>query len=392
MHQKKKIAVLGATGSIGRSTLDVVRLERERFEVHSLAGGSRIEPLVEAAREFGVKRVAIADAAKHDELARALREAGLGKTEVLAGERAAAELAADPDADMVLHAVVGAAGLRPAFAAAAAGKRLLLANKESVVCGGALLMNAVKMGGADLYPVDSEHSAIFQCLAGAGEEARRGARLILTASGGPFRGRRDLSGITPAMAVKHPKWSMGRKISVDSATLMNKGLEVIEASWLFGFPADRIDVVVHPESIVHSMVEYADGSVIAQLAMPDMKTPIALAMGWPERIDGGTAKLSLAKIGSLTFEEPDREVFPLLDIACRALREGGAATIVLNAADEEAVAAFLDERIGFTDIFRVVEKTLEDCAGLGAPRSLEEIFEVDRSARRAARLIIERLA
>ena len=224
MHQKKKIAVLGATGSIGRSTLDVVRLERERFEVHSLAGGSRIEPLVEAAREFGVKRVAIADAAKHDELARALREAGLGKTEVLAGERAAAELAADPDADMVLHAVVGAAGLRPAFAAAAAGKRLLLANKESVVCGGELLMNAVKMGGADLYPVDSEHSAIFQCLAGAGEEARRGARLILTASGGPFRGRRDLSGITPAMAVKHPKWSMGRKISVDSATLMNKGL------------------------------------------------------------------------------------------------------------------------------------------------------------------------
>ena len=392
MHQKKKIAVLGATGSIGRSTLDVVRLERERFEVHSLAGGSRIEPLVEAAREFGVKRVAIADAAKHDELARALREAGLGKTEVLAGERAAAELAADPDADMVLHAVVGAAGLRPAFAAAAAGKRLLLANKESVVCGGELLMNAVKMGGADLYPVDSEHSAIFQCLAGAGEEARRGARLILTASGGPFRGRRDLSGITPAMAVKHPKWSMGRKISVDSATLMNKGLEVIEASWLFGFPADRIDVVVHPESIVHSMVEYADGSVIAQLAMPDMKTPIALAMGWPERIDGGTAKLSLAKIGSLTFEEPDREVFPLLDIACRALREGGAATIVLNAADEEAVAAFLDERIGFTDIFRVVEETLEDCAGLGAPRSLEEIFEADCSARRAARLIIERLA
>lgn len=392
MHQKKKIAVLGATGSIGRSTLDVVRLERERFEVHSLAGGSRIEPLVEAAREFGVKRVAIADAAKHDELARALREAGLGKTEVLAGERAAAELAADPDADMVLHAVVGAAGLRPAFAAAEAGKRLLLANKESVVCGGALLMNAVKMGGADLYPVDSEHSAIFQCLSGAGEEARCGARLILTASGGPFRGRRDLSGITPAMAVKHPKWSMGRKISVDSATLMNKGLEVIEASWLFGFPADRIDVVVHPESIVHSMVEYADGSVIAQLAMPDMKTPIALAMGWPERIDGGTAKLSLAKIGSLTFEEPDREVFPLLDVACRALREGGAATIVLNAADEEAVAAFLDERIGFTDIFRVVEETLEDCAGLGSPRSLEEIFEADRSARRAARLIIERLA
>lgn len=385
---QQKIALLGATGSIGRSTLDVIRRHPDRFAVHSLAGGSRIAPLVEAAAEFGAKRVVIADAAKKDELAQALKNAGLPQVDVGAGNAAVAELAADPEVDGVLQAVVGAAGVAPTFAAAQAGKRLMLANKESVVCGGGLLMKTVHDCGAALLPVDSEHSAIFQCLAGALEENRRHAKIILTASGGPFRGRTDLSGITPEMAVKHPKWSMGRKISIDSASLMNKGLEVIEARWLFATPADRIQVVVHPQSIVHSMVEFADGAVIAQLGAPDMRTPIALAMGWPERLDGGSAKLDFGQMGALTFEAPDLKTFPLLQCAYDALAEGGAKTIVLNAANEVAVDAFCERRIGFTDMFDVV-RAMTAASKEPAPASVDDILAVDARARLETRAYIE---
>ncbi|BBF22923.1 1-deoxy-D-xylulose-5-phosphate reductoisomerase [Sutterella megalosphaeroides] len=379
----QSIALLGATGSIGRSTLDVVRQHPERFVVHSMAGATRVEPLVEAAREFRPRIVAIATESKKDELAAALRAAGVD-AEVRAGAAAVAELAGDPEVDSVVQAVVGAAGVEPTFRAARAGKRLLLANKESVVCGGALLMDEVKRAGATLLPLDSEHNAIFQCLVGASDEARAAARIVLTASGGPFRGRRDLSGITPEMAVKHPKWSMGRKISVDSATLMNKGLEVIEASWLFGFPADRIDVVVHPQSIIHSMVTFADGATIAQLGAPDMRTPIAYALGWPERMDGGVKPLDFTTLGTLTFEAPDRETFPLLDLAFKALAAGGGETIVLNAANEIAVEAFLDRRIGFTTMFALVSEML---AKIDAPKpaSVEEILELDRTTRALTR-------
>lgn len=385
----QRIALLGATGSIGRSTLDVATLHPERFRIHSIAGGSRVDALVGVARECRPRHAVIADPGKLGELRAALDAAGLKDTEAHAGPGAVIALAEDPEADSVLQAIVGAAGVAPTFAAARAGKRLMLANKESVVCGGALLMKTVAERGAQLLPVDSEHSAVFQCLAGADAAARAGARIILTASGGPFRGWKDLSGITPEMAVKHPKWSMGRKISVDSATLMNKGLEVIEASWLFGFPEDRIGVVVHPESIIHSMVEFADGSEIAQLGSPDMKTPIALAMGWPERVDGGAKRLSLAACGSLTFEEPDEATFPLLALARESLRMGGAASIVMNAANEIAVEAFLDHRISFTGIFRAVAGMTRGFTA-AAPASVEEILALDLEARARTRELLAR--
>ena len=285
-----------------------------------------------------------------------------------------------------MQAVVGAAGVAPTFAAARAGKRLLLANKESVVCGGRLLMETVRNSGCELLPVDSEHNAIFQCLAGATEKAR--ARIVLTASGGPFRGRTNLEGITPEQAVAHPKWSMGRKISVDSASLMNKGLEVIEARWLFDFEPGRIKVVVHPESIVHSAVEFEDGAVIAQLGSADMRTPIAYSLGWPERLDGCAKRLSLAEIGRLTFEEPDTKTFPLLQAAYDALAADNGATIVLNAANEIAVEAFLEGRIGFTDIFSTVRGMLESILA-PLPGSVDEIIELDRAVRAKTR---ERLA
>jgi len=275
---------------------------------------------------------------------------------------------------------VGAAGVAPTFAAAKAGKRLLLANKESVVCGGALLMRTIKEHGAELLPVDSEHNAIFQCLVGATPKARAEARLLLTASGGPFRGCKDLSGITPAQAVAHPRWKMGRKISVDSATLMNKGLEVIEARWLFDFTPDRIDVVVHPESIIHSAVEYADGAVIAQLGTADMREPIAYSLGWPERMDGHVKRLKLAEIGKLTFEEPDLETFPLLSRAYSVLRAGDASSIVLNAADEIAVGAFLDRGLPFTSIVKVVDWALEHIQA-PLPKSVDDIIALDREVR-----------
>ncbi len=374
------VTLLGATGSIGRSTIDVVRSYPDRFHIHAVAGGSRVSELVDVCREVHPRHVAVADETKLTDLRQALGHAGLSDIQVHAGQQAVADLAADPDTDVVVQAIVGAAGVAPTFAAAQSGKRLLLANKESVVCGGGLLMDAVRRGGAELLPVDSEHNAIFQCLAGATAKARDEARIVLTASGGPFRGRKDLSGITPAEAVRHPKWSMGRKISVDSATLMNKGLEVIEASWLFGFAPERIKVVVHPESIVHSAVEFADGALIAQLGSADMKTPIAYSLGWPERMDGHSKRLSLAEIGTLTFEEPDMITFPLLGMAYDALRAGGAACIILNAANEIAVEAFLAGKIGFTDIFKTVMTMLETMTAAD-PQSVDEILALDRRAR-----------
>lgn len=382
------ITLLGATGSIGRSTLDVVARYPDRFHIHAVAGGSRVEPLVDICRQVRPKRAVIADKSKLDVLRAALNDAGLAGVEVGAGSEAVTALAEDADTEVVVQAVVGAAGVAPTFAAARAGKRLLLANKESVVCGGRLLMDTVKANGCELLPVDSEHNAIFQCLAGATPQARAGARIILTASGGPFRGRRNLEGITPAQAVAHPKWSMGRKISVDSATLMNKGLEVIEARWLFDVDPDRIDVVVHPESIVHSAVEFEDGAVIAQLGSADMRTPIAYSLGWPERMDGHAKRLSLAEIGRLTFEAPDTETFPLLARAFDALRADDASTIVLNAANEIAVEAFLDERIAFTDIFSTVNDMLAEVAA-PLPKRVDDIIELDERVRRLTR---ERLA
>lgn len=383
----QNLTLLGATGSIGRSTLDVLRAHPERWRLHAAACGRQVEALARIAGEFHPAYAAVADERLLGALREALDAAGAQSTKALAGPQTMIDLAADPETDGVLQAIVGAAGVAPTFAAAKAGKRLMLANKESVVCGGALLMEAVRASGAKLLPVDSEHSAVFQCLEGASEQSRRAAKIILTASGGPFRGRKDLSGITPEMAVKHPKWSMGRKISIDSASLMNKGLEVIEASWLFGFPGERIGVVVHPESIVHSMVEFEDGAVLAQLGMPDMKTPIAYAMGWPERLDGGSPKLDLAALGRLTFEAPDLETFPLLRLAYEALAAGGGRTIVLNAANEVAVEAFCERELGFTEMFSVVASITEGFAA-PAPGSVEEILAIDAEARAKTREFI----
>ena len=382
------ITLLGATGSIGRSTLDVVARYPDRFHIHAVAGGSRVAPLVEICRQVNPKRAVIADANRLDDLAKALKAEGLGDIEVGAGAEAVSKLAEDSDTEVVVQAVVGAAGVAPTFAAARAGKRLLLANKESVVCGGRLLMDTVKKHGCELLPVDSEHNAIFQCLAGATPQARANAQLILTASGGPFRGRKNLEGITPEQAVAHPKWNMGRKISVDSATLMNKGLEVIEARWLFDFEPERIKVVVHPESIVHSAVEFEDGAVIAQLGSADMRTPIAYSLGWPERLDGHAKRMSFSEIARLTFEEPDLETFPLLKLAYDALKADDGSTIVLNAVNEIAVEAFLEGRIGFTDIYKTVRDMLMISSSM-SPESVNDIIEMDRKIRLKAREMIK---
>ncbi len=383
----KKIALLGATGSIGRSTLEVVEQYPNDYEIYALTAGSRVDELVRLCVQWQPKFAVIADETRYGELKEKLTAAGLTTVYPMAGSRALAEVASLPEIDVAVLAIVGAAGLEPTFAAARAGKRLLLANKESVVCGGAILMDMIKTSGAELLPVDSEHNAIFQCLASATAQARANARLILTASGGPFRHRTDLTAVTPAEAVAHPNWSMGQKISVDSATLMNKGLEVIEASWLFGFSPDRIDVVVHPQSIIHSMVEYADGCVLAQMGAPSMKTPIAYSLGWPERLDGGVARLNFATMGSLTFEAPDLERFPQLAYAYESLRAGGAASIVLNAANEIAVEAFLKERVGFLDIARTC-RVMMDSFAPEAPTTQEGVLAIDNEARVRAREVI----
>ena len=383
----QNIAIFGATGSIGGSTLDVLSHYKDRYRVFALTANSRVEELVRLCESHHPRIALVADESKKDELASSLKTRGLTDIEVWAGESDLVRLAALPEVDVAVLAIVGAAGLAPTFSAARAGKRLLLANKESVVCGGALLMNSIREHGAELLPVDSEHNAIFQCLTSASEEDRKNARLILTASGGPFRKRMDLTEVTPEDAVAHPTWNMGRKISVDSATLMNKGLEVIEASWLFGFPPDRIDVVIHPQSLIHSMVQYADGCILAQMGAPDMRTPIAYSLGWPKRLDGFAKRVDFAALGSVTFEAPDIQRFPQLGYAYEALRMGGAASIVLNAANEIAVEAFLDRRIRFLDIARACRQMMDSLV-LAAPKSLEEVLAADREARIKTREVI----
>ncbi|MEN1940315.1 1-deoxy-D-xylulose-5-phosphate reductoisomerase [Luteimonas sp. MJ246] len=387
----RRVAVLGATGSIGTSALDVIARHPEAMRASALAAGSRVEALLEACRRHRPDDAVIADEAAYPRLRDGLREAGL-PTRAHAGMAAIADLAADGGSDTVVAAIVGAAGLDSTLAAARAGKRLLLANKESLVLAGELVMATAREHGAEVIPIDSEHSAIFQCLppGGACADVRR---LVLTASGGPFRGRdrASLAGVTPAQAVAHPKWSMGPKISVDSATLMNKGLEVIEAHHLFGLPADRIDVLVHPQSLVHSLVEFIDGSTLAQLGLPDMRTALAVGLAWPRRIESGVGGLDLLAHGRLDFEPPDTDAFPCLRLAFDALVAGGTAPAVLNAANEEAVSAFLQGRTGFLSIPALVEDALAALPASPAT-SLEALRAADGLARDATRHALARHA
>lgn len=378
----RRVAVLGATGSIGTSALDVIGRHPDRLGVESLAAGSNVEALVALCRTHRPTHAAIADETGYAALRDGLRAAGLA-TEAHAGMTAIDALAADPGSDTVVAAIVGAAGLSSTLAAARAGKRLLLANKESLVLAGELLIAAARAAGATIVPIDSEHNAIFQCLPDA--DARAGLKRIqLTASGGPFRGRSraELAEVTPAQAVAHPKWSMGPKISVDSATLMNKGLEVIEAHHLFGVPGARIDVLVHPQSLVHSLVEFVDGSTLAQLGLPDMRTALAVGFAWPERIVSGVGGLDLLAHGRLDFEPPDLDAFPCLRLAYAALDAGGCAPATLNAANEEAVSAFLQGRIGFLSIPALVEDALARMPHADAG-SLDALLAADAAARAA---------
>ena len=372
---RRSLSVLGATGSIGTSTLDLVALHPERFEVVALTAAKQVEALAANARRTQAKLAVIDDETLLPQL-RAL----LAGTEIRAESGRAALIEAATSAELVMAAIVGCAGLEPVMAAVEAGRTVLLANKEALVSAGALMTAAATRHGATILPVDSEHNAIFQCLAGS--RAEDVARIILTASGGPFRQRSlaEMRAMTPEQAIAHPNWTMGAKISVDSATMMNKGLELIEAHHLFALPSERIDILVHPESVIHSMVEYVDGSVLAQLGSPDMRIPIAHALAWPERIATPAARLDLARIASLHFEVPDETRFPALRLARAALEQGGAAPIVLNAANEEAVAAFLDRRIGFGAIAEHVEDALGQVAA-PAPRSIADVIDIDRRAR-----------
>jgi 1-deoxy-D-xylulose-5-phosphate reductoisomerase len=379
--------LLGATGSIGASTLDVVAQHQDRFAVAALTAHRNWQKLAELCRRFQPPLAVLLD----EDAARLLERdiaSDCPGTHVAGGAAALCEAAALSDVDTVLAAIVGAAGLAPTLAAARAGKRILLANKEALVIGGALFMTAIEEGGATLLPIDSEHNAIFQCLPPGYARSPQAAgirRIVLTASGGPFRTRapRDLASVTPDEACAHPNWSMGRKISVDSATMMNKGLEVIEAHWLFGAPRDAIEVVIHPQSVIHSLVEYVDGSVLAQLGHPDMRTPIAQALAAPDRIDVGVARLDLAKLGALSFEKPDLERFPCLSLAYGALASGGSAPIVLNAANEIAVGAFLAEHARFPDIAATCAEALERLPARTIG-SLTDALGADAEARRMA--------
>ena len=383
---KRSITVLGATGSIGLSTLDVIRRHPDRFSVYALTAGTRADELATLCREFRPAVAVMADAEAAERLKALL--ADMPETRVLAGEAGLCEVAASAESDTVMAAIVGAAGLAPTLAAVRAGKRVLLANKEALVMSGKLFMDAVERHGAELLPIDSEHNAIFQCMPADKVRDPRGAgitRILLTASGGPFResAAEDLRAVTPAQACAHPNWSMGQKISVDSATLMNKGLELIEACWLFNTSPDKVEVHVHPESIIHSMVEYADGSVLAQLGSPDMRTPIANGLAWPERIEAGVAPLDLFAIGRFHFERPDLQRFPCLRLAAEAFATGGTAPAVLNAANEVAVAAFLEGGLCFADIPVIIERTLAATEVVSAD-SFDTIFQKDAEARERA--------
>ncbi len=388
----QRITILGATGSIGASTLDVLARHPDQYSVYALSAHGRVEELAEACRRHRPKRAVVGTAEAAGRLATLL--AGLDIS-VEHGEQALCDVASSPDTDTVMAAIVGAAGLAPTLAAARAGKKVLLANKEALVMSGQLFMDAVREHKATLLPIDSEHNAIFQALPGTyarDPDAAGVARILLTASGGPFLNRavETLGDVTPDEACKHPNWVMGRKISVDSATMMNKGLEVIEAHWLFGAPADRIEVVIHPQSVIHSMVSYVDGSVLAQLGNPDMRTPIAHALAYPERIASGVAQLDLTAMAALQFYQPDFARFPCLALAFDALRAGGTAPSLLNAANEIAVQSFLDREIGFRDIDRVIANVM-DSVPHGPAASIEAVLEQDARAREAARTAIAAL-
>ncbi len=385
------ITVLGSTGSIGCSTLDVVRRHPEKYRVYALTAATRVAEMAGQIAEFSPRYAVLADASAAAQLREQLPEDCV--TEVLNGEDALVQVASDECVDQVMAAIVGAAGLLPTLAAANAGKRVLLANKESLVMAGPLFLDAVKKGGAELLPIDSEHNAIFQSMPAdyAGRLDASGIRkILLTASGGPFRGRQssELNDVTPSQAVAHPNWSMGAKISVDSATLMNKGLELIEACFLFNCDADDVEVVVHPESVIHSMVQYCDGSVLAQLGQPDMRTPIAYGMAWPERIEAGVESLNLFDIARLNFEAPDEENFPCLALARIAFAQGGTMPAVLNAANEVAVAAFLREDIRFTTIPALIKKVMDQHSLVSAD-SLDAVLSADSWARATAESFLQ---
>jgi len=392
MSTPRGIAILGSTGSIGRSTLAVIALHPEIFKVAMLGAFNSWQAIVEQAKTFHPDTVVLVDEHAAAQARAALRDCG-SATIVESGEQALADAVSGGNVAVVMAAIVGAAGLKPTLAGVRAGKRVLLANKEALVMTGRLLMEEVRRAGAQLIPIDSEHNAIFQCMPAGylpGEEKRGVTRLILTASGGPFRttAAAKLAHVTPDEACAHPKWKMGRKISVDSATLMNKGLEVIEATLLFGMTETQVDVVVHPQSVVHSLVEYADGSVLAQLGAPDMRTPIAQALAWPERIASGVHSLDLVAIGQLEFEPPDHVRFPSLGLARAAARAGGTAPTVLNAANEVAVQAFLDRRLNFVGIATVIDKVLQRLDSTPV-KALGDVLDADAAARRLAVSLIE---
>lgn len=387
MSKLQNITILGATGTIGLHTLDVIARHPQRFRAYALTANSRADELFELCKKYEPVYAVMLDADAAESLRLKLKQAGLA-IEVLCGLPALEKVSALPEVDIVMAAIVGAAGLKPAMAAARAGKRILLANKETLVMSGSLFMHAVEQGGATLLPIDSEHNAIFQVMPSQKltSLAHGGVkRILLTASGGPFRKatQAELNAVTLEQALNHPNWVMGPKITIDSATLMNKGLEVIEACWLFNAAPEQIEVVVHPQSVIHSMVEYVDGSVLAQLGNPDMRTPIAYALGHPERLESGVSSLDLFQVARLDFEAPDMGRFPCLRLAFEALKRGGTAPAVLNAANEVAVAAFLERKIGFMDIPKTIESVLSR-ANIEPVSSLEQLIAADMAARAVA--------
>lgn len=402
----QNISILGSTGSIGQSTLEVVALHPDRYRVFALTANTSVDTLLEQCKKYQPQIAVLRDETAAEKLSQALKKEGL-VTSVESGIKALEKVASHESVDTVMAAIVGAAGLLPTIAAVKAGKKVLLANKEALVMSGQLFMSLVKENNAQLLPIDSEHNAIFQCMSlndsvdNLSQElapgkifAERGVRrILLTASGGPFLDTSvdQLDTVTPDQACAHPNWDMGRKISVDSATMMNKGLEVIEACWLFGLEPDQIEVVIHPQSVIHSMVDYQDGSVLAQLGNPDMRTPIAYGLSWPDRIESGVSPLDIFSTKCLDFEKPDVEQFPCLDLAYQAMKAGGAATCILNAANEVAVDAFLNEQIKFTDIAKVIENVLLEVSFESA-ETLEKIVQYDQLARQQADEIIARLS
>ena len=379
------VTILGSTGSIGKSTLDVLSRHGDQYEVRALTANTDVEAMAEQCQQWCPKFAVMCDESAAQQLEDALRKQG-SNTQVLSGVKGLCQVASLDDVDTVVAGIVGAAGLLPSLAAAESGKRILLANKEALVMSGQLFMDAVEKNQAELLPVDSEHNAIFQCLPSAKSQVDNESginKILLTASGGPFRtfSNEQLTAVTPEQAVNHPNWDMGPKISVDSATMMNKGLEVIEAHWLFSVAVEDIEVVVHPQSVIHSMVSYADGSVLAQLGNPDMRTPIAHALAFPDRISSGVEPLDIFEVAKLEFEKPDFQRFPCLQLCYEAIRTGGSASIVLNAANEIAVAAFLDNKVAYTDISVAIEQTLETVAVDQDVTTIENILAIDAEAR-----------